>query len=183
MNIYFTKFVLLTVFSTVFFTGCVKSDSEKILEKTVNEIIVEKKNSNIVESENAYVKNDGWNVHEVKSSSEIFSSKIKLKDKSGIERDVEVWDYTGNIITDESYNFSNPDFGKIKILSYRKLHIGDKIFGYIINAQKTNHDETEKKDVGEEIVFPLNYFDKDGDGKFETLLKNSDEFFVPDWIL
>lgn len=50
-----------------------------------------------------------------------------------------------------------------------RYRVGDKIFAYGIDHDKTN---------------PIDYgiYDKDGDGKFETRYEREEEFPVPNWV-
>lgn len=64
--------------------------------------------------------------------------------------------------------------GIVKIESLGELKANNKIFGYTINARRTEENQ---------LGFGYRIYDSDGDGKFETMVTDNSAFQVPSWIL
>lgn len=181
MSNYFVSIAVCSIILFVFFEDC----SNPRNTKKQKENISNNKNKDIVKkNERIYINDAGWNVPNLASAEKSKISKVKVKDKSGNKKEVEVTNFVlTNTITEEPYNLIGQKFGKMKIFVVRELKINNKTFAYLLNAQRVEYKESEKKYIpfGFGIMFGL--LDEDGDGRFETLLNDAEnDLFIPEWV-
>ena len=136
-------------------------------------------------SDAIFVNTAGWELPDLTKQNNPTSSKEFLNDEVGNKREVLVTNYVlKNSFTDEPFISIGEDHGRLKINIVREFKTGNNIFAYLLLAQKANSDkETDNiQTIG--LSFFYAFVDTDGDGKFETLLKNPEkDLAIPKWAL
>ena len=125
-------------------------------------------------------KTDGWRLPSLEAAKASAASKETLKDSSGKNIEVAAVNYVlENTFAEEPFNLIGKNFGKLKLSFVRQFSKNEKVFAYVIFAQRA--DEASK---GLGMSFFYSFRDYDGDGKFETLVGGQKpELTVPDWTL
>jgi len=85
--------------------------------------------------------------------------------------------------TDEPFNLIGVNYGKLKLSTVRQFSKDDKVFAYLIFAQRTTFSETTRSYEGKGTIFFFAFVDRDGVANFESLITNPQSNpIVPDWI-
>ncbi|MCC7307409.1 MAG: hypothetical protein IT173_07575 [Acidobacteria bacterium] len=137
------------------------------------------------QSDDVCINAEGWRLPSLEGAKASAASKETLKDSSGKNIEVETVNYVlENTSTEEPFNLIGKNFGKLKLSFVRQFSKNEKVFAYVIFAQRTKRDDATQSDEGTGTIFFFTFVDRDGDGKFETLVRGQKpELTVPDWTL
>ncbi|MCZ2390843.1 MAG: hypothetical protein LC113_07165 [Acidobacteria bacterium] len=127
----------------------------------------------------------GWRLPDLEGVKASTTAIEELKSSSGDDVDVATVNYVlDNIFTDEPFSLIGADYGKLALSSVKEFSLNEKVFAYVVFAQRTRPNAVTHSYEGTGTIFFFAFVDRDGDGKFETLLRSLESnFTVPDWTL
>ena len=74
--------------------------------------------------------------------------------------------------------------GDLEVVDFIENKVKEKIFAYTIFARKAKVSQgSMDNNSSHDHTFVYRILDKDGDGKFETLLTDSSKILIPKWVM
>jgi hypothetical protein len=135
-------------------------------------------------SEDVFLNNDGWKVPNLLEKTSKFS-ETQMKDGSGNRQSVSVNSYVlKEFFTSEPYSLIGIDYGQFKVDGVKEFRKRDKIFAYLLTGRRMESDQQPGNGNPVGLSFHYAFYDKDGDGIFESLLRNPEsDLVLPDWVV
>ncbi|QQS33237.1 MAG: hypothetical protein IPM50_01250 [Acidobacteriota bacterium] len=180
-------FPLLALFVVCLVSSFEQCGGTRTISTNSNKAMAEhRQNQTENPQDDPYIRKDGWKLPDLKSRPIMRKANVDLKDSRGNAVSATVVEYGPNdLVTDEPFRDIDATFGQIKIQSVSRYSVGERVFAYwcVAHSVGVNNRRTKSaKSIGISFVFA--FFDKDGDGKFETILKSPQtQLFVPSWAI
>jgi hypothetical protein len=130
-------------------------------------------------------KESGWQVPKAEKKEEIKTRTTSAIAEDGSSVLVTITDYAipGGFTYNESQAAGDTIVqGNLKTGNYSEFKVNGNFFLYAIFARSVRDANTANNNASHNHSFVYQIIDQDGDGKFETLLKNN-KYVVPSWTL
>jgi hypothetical protein len=131
---------------------------------------------------------DGWHVPlpsaarrgpvETGSLMTAHGSKVKVITTTFVDFKEYLFTY-GTVTKDQEKYLGH---SSLKLIAIKELKVGDHVFSYVILATKVNLENVGSNHSADRHHFFYKIWDKDGDGKFETLDPGLSDSLVPSWV-
>ena len=132
------------------------------------------------------VKEEGWQIPSPKEKKEIGTKLIDMISEGGKNVKVTTTNYApvGKIVYSEKTDDPRVTLVRDNLIlgNFVEYKAKGKVFLYTIFARRPNTEKQENGNSSREKIFVYQIVDRDGDGKFETLLINSTKFLTPYWV-
>ena len=174
-------FIIILVGCSYANTGALKDRSEIKLSSTPSSVIQD--------SDSKYIKETGWQVPLPEKKKIVKTSKATIDSESGKHVEIVITayapidDFLFRIEPDNPYQKKGLFDEVLKLESIEEIKVKERIFWYTIFARKAKFGEQKSNNISHEHAFVYRILDKDGDGKFETLLTDSSKILVPQWAV
>lgn len=186
MRLFFEFKILVFLLFTAFSGGCSTAS-------TVSRELSEMKYPPNPEAQNTVqinesrsVKKEGWQLPKAEKQKQVRKTVIDSYLENGDKIKVTTTDYAPikDFFTEEPFASlgKNQAFRLTKINLIRESKVNGKIFCYTIFAKATKPNEKTGKPIAVGSDFIYQYVDRDGDGKFETLVTDGSVYPVPSWV-
>jgi len=176
-------FVTLLFVSSALFVACNDSIETNSQNDTAIESETAKRTDIPCQPDGSYINSEGWslpNLYGVKASG---TRKERLKDSAGNPLEATIGNFVlDDTFTDEPFRSIGANYGTIKISNVQQFSRNGATFAYLVFAQRTVYDPADRTYSGTGITFFYAFVDRDGDGKFETLLRDA-KIVVPEWAV
>jgi hypothetical protein len=183
----------LKLYSILAFAVCFAGCSSAKTASAENELAIKfsptpTPQSSVEESKDDSVKNENWQIPLLKNRKQTRISFSDTKSEDGKPVRLMITDYAPKnevFFTQVPSGSVSPNrllSGLLKLEFIEELRVKEKIFGYVVFARATKTDEKTGKPSPFGQMFVYRIIDKDGDGKFETLLADDSKILVPQWV-
>jgi hypothetical protein len=181
--------IYAVVFLTVVFIGCSTINNTSVSDELNTKISpTPNLQENPPDTDGRIVKKEGWQIPPLKKMRNLGEEVVDMDSEDGESVKVTLTFYApkdGYRYT-EKPSVNNPNTGvgiDLSMLGFTEFKVKERVFLYSILAI-TRRFETEKRDNStNERYFSYQIGDRDGDGKFESLLIDKSKFLVPAWAV
>lgn len=178
---------LVLAFSTVLLTGYLSACSSPRSDFVEMPIPTPSNTNSGSKKYTEFINNEGWHVPLPPEAKKGPKSVIRLTSASGAKVDVVVtvfvgfsnYHFTYGSMTEEQKDYLGQ--GGLKLVALKELRIGRNVYAYVILAEKAEADMKMSGNESRQHPFFYRIFDRDGDGKFETLFPGNSDNLVPEW--
>lgn len=177
------KICLLTSASCGLLDGCSSPQAEYLEISTPTPL----NDGNESKRYTEFINKEGWHVPLPPESKNGPKNMIRSTSASGSEVDVVVivmvnfknYRFTYGTMNEEQKNYLGE--GELKLVALKELRVGRNVFAYVIMAETIDNGMKMSGNEPHQHPFLYRIFDRDGDGKFETLFPGDSDNFVPEW--
>lgn len=189
MKVFFRVRISYIVIFAVFHLGCSTATTTSLKDETGINFSPTPAPKNFNNDEGIILKEKGWQIPSPrkKQKSKIKESIMKSEDGKDIKVTATFYTPIENFIYEENPLDANGEVilvhGKLKLMNFVEIKVEENVFLYTISARKTEAKEPIYNSTSHNHIFGYQIVDRDGDGKFETLLTDGSKFLVPVWAL
>jgi hypothetical protein len=167
--------------------GCSLNNTASVLNAVEKESSNDMKLQKVAqENDGKIIKEEGWTIPKPEKQKLVRISNTDSRLESGGKVKVTTTDYSPvkDFLTEEPIVSMGKGhvYGVTKIDLIRESKVNNKSFCYTVFVSSVKVGEKAGKSWPTGSPFLYQYIDRDGDGKFETLLTDASKFAVPDWL-